>query len=156
VEIYFLFGTAVTGVVPVAAWVNRSCTHQQQEHQEFLQQTERPDHATAASSVHVTQEPATMHHATQDPAVLATNDEDFLSFNNVSVDFDTLEPFAIDEDAFGFTDGNQPPHAKVAEQQAKSRALLKILRASLSIGVVAQQALALCQALCHPDTGVLD
>jgi hypothetical protein len=127
--------------------------HQQQEHQELLRhQTETTD-ATTTTSVHVNQEPTIMDHATQDP-VFATDDDDFLSFNNAGVDFDSLEAFAINEDAFGFTDGNQP-RTKVAERQAKSRASLKIVRAILSIGVVAQQALALRQALCHPDIRVV-
>jgi hypothetical protein len=31
-----------------------------------------------------------------------------LTFDNLTVDFDSLEAFAINEGAFGFTDNNQP------------------------------------------------
>jgi hypothetical protein len=77
-----------------------------------------------------------------------------LAFNNSTVDFDSLEAFAIIEGAFGFTDDNQP-RKKEAERQAKCRASLKIVKAILLIGNIEQQALALRQALCHPDIRVV-
>jgi hypothetical protein len=82
-------------------------------------------------------------------------ESDILSFNNATVEFDFLEAFAINEDAFGYTNANNQPRTKVAERQAKSRATLKIVRAILSIGEMGQQALALRQALCHPEIRVV-
>jgi hypothetical protein len=77
-----------------------------------------------------------------------------LSFNNLTVDFDSLKAFAINEGAFGFTDNNQP-QKKEAEGQANCRSSLKIVKAVLLIDTIEQQALALHQALCHPDIRVV-
>ena len=52
-----------------------------------------------------------------------------LSFNNATLDLDSIEAFAINEDAFGVTNGNIRPRTKVAERQAKIRATLKIVKA---------------------------
>ena len=78
-----------------------------------------------------------------------------LSFNNATLDFDSIETFAINEDAFGVTNGNNQPRTKVAERQAKSRATLKIVKAILAVGNIEKQALALRQALCHPQIRVV-
>jgi hypothetical protein len=74
---------------------------------------------------------------------------EILSFNNAIVHFDNLEAFVINEDALG-----SQRRTKVAERQAKSRASLKTVKAIFSIGTAEQQAVALRQALCHPDMRV--